>query len=347
MACVLVGLAACSGGGIGDQSFFDPNKQHHTADGFRNPPDSPERVRQVGRFFSFLLKRFTEDTTIITLPENHVVPRETARRQLAAAPQNARITWIGHAAFLIGLEGINILTDPHFSERASPFSFAGPKRYVPPGLEISDLPKLDVIIISHNHYDSFDEDSLRALAKHSPAARVLVPLGLAKTVKEWGFTNVRNMDWYDTDAIGKVTFQSTPAVHRSNRGLFDVNETLWTGFTIAARGKKIWFVGDTGLGPIFEREVAKKAGPVDITLAPSGAFLPRGVMRAVHVTPEESLELARIMGSKAAIAMHWGTFPLGEDNPLDGRKRFLGAPDNGVSKVIMRIGETRDLKEMW
>jgi N-acyl-phosphatidylethanolamine-hydrolysing phospholipase D len=347
LAMPLMILASCSGGGIEDQPFYNPSKYHHTAEGFRNPPDSPERIRRPGRFFSFLWKRFTEDTAVIELPEGHVLPTREVKKQLAAAPKDARITWIGHATFLIGLNGLNILTDPHFTERSSPFSFAGPKRYAQPGLAIQDLPPIDVILISHNHYDSFDEDSLRALAKHSPKARILTPLGLEVTTKEWGFTNTRDMDWFDTDKVGEVTFVATPAVHRANRWLFDVNETLWTGFTIEAGGKKIWFVGDTGMGPMFERDLVKKISPVDITLAPAGAFLPRGVMRAVHTTPEEGLELARMMGSKTAIAMHWGTFPLGSDNPLQGQARFMGAPDNGVKKVMMRIGETRSLRDMW
>ena len=347
LAVPLLAIASCSGGGIEDQPFYDPSKYHHTAEGFRNPPDSPERIRRPGRFFSFLWKRLTEDTAVIELPEGHVLPTDEVKRQLSDAAQDARITWIGHATFLIGLNGLNILTDPHFTERSSPFSFAGPKRYAPPGLAIKDLPPIDVILISHNHYDSCDEGSLRALAKHSPKARVLTPLGLAATTKEWGFANTRDMDWFDAEEIGGITFTATPAIHRANRWLFDVNETLWAGFTIEANSKKIWFVGDTGMGPMFERDLAKKISPVDITLAPAGAFLPREVMRAVHTTPEEGLELARMMGSKTAIAMHWGTFPLGSDNPLDGQARFMGAPDNGVKKVMMRIGETRELTDLW
>ena len=138
-------------------------------------------------------------------------------------------------------------------------------------------------------------------------------------------------------AVGAVTFTSTPAIHSANRGLFDRNETLWTGFALESEGKKIWFVGDTGLGPVFERDVVNRIAPVDITLTPTGAFLPRAVMRAVHTTPEEGLKLAEIMGSKTAIGMHWGTFPLTEDSPLEAFQRFSNAPGQGIRKIMMRM----------
>ena len=340
-------LAACTGNSIADQPFFNPTKYHHTPDGFRNPAGSPENVRRPGRFFSFLWGRITEDNGPIKLPDNHILPSAEAIKQFHGSPTWSRITWIGHASFLIGWNGVNILSDPHFSERSSPFSFAGPKRFTPPGLGIKDLPKIDVIIISHNHYDSFDENSLRALSKHSPDAIVLAPLGLAQTVKRWGFKNARDMDWYDKHSVDDITFMSTPAIHRANRWLFDVNETLWSGFTIESNGKVIWFVGDTAMGPVFEQELAKRIAPVDITLTPVGAFLPREIMQASHTTPEEAAYLAKMMGSKSAIGMHWGTFPLGEDHPLDAIERFNKAPTPNVKKIMMKIGQTLDLRDLW
>ena len=346
VAGLLILLAGCSRGDFADQRFFDPKKYHHTSEGFRNPPDCPQRFRGPLRFMAFL-QSITEDVDAIDLPEGHILDRAQALQQFRNAPADARITWIGHASFLIGWNGINILSDPHFSERASPFSFAGPKRFAPPGLNVADLPTLDVIIISHNHYDSFDEESPRALSKHSPDALVLTPLGLAWTVRQWGFKNTKDMDWYDRQSVGGVTFTSTPAIHSANRGLFDRNETLWTGFALESEGKKIWFVGDTGLGPVFERDVVNRIAPVDITLTPTGAFLPRAVMRAVHTTPEEGLKLAEIMGSKTAIGMHWGTFPLTEDSPLEAFQRFSNAPGQGIRKIMMRIGQTLDLRELW
>ena len=341
-----VGLTACTGS-FAQNKHFNPAKSHHTETGFKNPPGSLERSFKPFRFIRFFVGRMTTDYDQSILPEGHIVPPAESRKQFAAAPKNARITWIGHASFLIGLNGINILTDPQFSERASPVSFFGPIRYAPPGMTIEELPKIDVILTSHNHYDSMDEDSLRALAKHSPGVRVLVPLGDGDLIREWGLQNVEELDWYDKVSVGDVNFQSTPTIHFSSRGLFDRDDSLWQGFTIAGeiggQQKKIWFVGDTGLGPFFKQEVAKKIGPVDIALMPNGAFLPRDFMKPVHVSPEEAFELAKIMNVKTVIPMHWVTFPLGEDLPKEGKARFLAAPANGIKKVMMRIGETLDL----
>jgi len=330
-------LAACSQG-IDGEAFFDAAKYHHTAEGFRNPPGSLARDIKPYRFIGFVFRRLTETPEADILPPGHVLSPSNA-----ASSPGPNLTWIGHATFLIRLSGLNILTDPFFSERASPFSFMGPKRYAPPGIALTDLPKIDVIVISHNHYDSFDAPALERLARDHPKARVLAPLGLAKPLRRLGFINVREMDWYQIDKFGGVNFQATPAIHRSNRGLFDVNQTLWSGFVITAPEHRIWFAGDTSLGPVYEKEVARRIGPVDTALVPIGAFLPRDFMRPVHVNPEEAVALARIMGAKAAIAMHWGTLPLGADKPKQAKQRFEAAPAPGINKILMAIGETRSL----
>ena len=330
-------LAACSQG-IDEEGFFDGSKHHHTTEGFRNPPGSRARDIKPFRFIGFVFRRLTETPEPDILPVGHVLAKPSTK----SAP-GPNLTWIGHATFLIRLGGLNILTDPFFSERASPFSFVGPKRFAPPGIALNALPKIDVIVISHNHYDSFDAPALKRIASSHPKVRVLAPLGLAEPIRELGFTNVREMDWYDTDHVGAVNFQATPAIHRSNRGLFDVNQTLWSGFVMTAPEHRIWFAGDTALGPVFEKEIARRIGPVDTALVPIGAFLPRNFMRPVHVNPEEALELARIMGAATAIGMHWGTLPLGADKPIEAKQRFEAAPAPGINKMLMRIGETRSL----
>jgi N-acyl-phosphatidylethanolamine-hydrolysing phospholipase D len=330
-------LAACSQG-IDGEPYFDAAKYHHTAEGFRNPPGSLARDIKPFRFIGFVFRRLTETPEPDMLPPGHVLKPSDA-----ASVPGPNLTWIGHATFLIRLGGLNILTDPFFSERASPFSFVGPKRFAPPGIALTDLPKIDVIVISHNHYDSFDAPALERIASDHPMARVLVPLGLAKPIRALGFTNVREMDWYETDSLGGVKFQTTPAIHRSNRGLFDINQTLWSGFVMSAPGHRIWFAGDTALGPVFKKEIAPRIGPVDTALVPIGAFLPRDFMRPVHVNPEEAVELARIMGAKAAIGMHWGTLPLGADKPRHARQHFEATPAPGINKILMAIGETRSL----
>ena len=247
------------------QPYYNPAKYHHTSEGFRNPAGSPVRVSGPFRLIDFIFKRLTKDSDPNSLPDGHILAKSEVKKLFSVAPKDGRITWIGHATFLIGIDDLNILTDPHFTARASPVSFVGPIRYAPPALTVSELPKIDVILVSHNHYDSLDEGSFRQLANHSPNAHVLIPLGNANLLRGWGLSNVRELDWYDTSKVANATFQSTPAIHRANRGIFDVNQSLWSGFLITGRidqaEKKIWFAGDTGFGPVFKNEVTKKIGP--------------------------------------------------------------------------------------
>ena len=334
-------LAGCASG-IADKPFYNPTKAHHAADGFKNPAGTPDRNFSFPRFARFVFGRLTDDFDPATLPDKHLMPKPEALASLQSAPADGRLTWIGHATLLIGLDGVNILTDPFFSERASPFSFAGPKRFVPPGLDIAELPRIDAIVISHNHYDSFDVDSLTALVRRNPETQIVVPLGLGEFVKEIGFKKVSEIDWFDRVRIGKVEIQSTPAVHRSNRGFFDINESLWTGFKFTGPSKRIWFSGDTGFGPAWT-EWSKRIGPVDVALVPAGAFLPRDFMRPVHANPQEGVTMAGMMGARTAIGMHWGTLPLGTDLPKQDQKRFLAAKAPGVTPRMLRIGETVSL----
>lgn len=337
-------LTGC-GSGIADKPFYDASKPHHGPEGFLNPPGTPNRDFSTARFLGFAFRRLTQDFDPAILPDNHVMPMQEALAAFKAAPADDRITWIGHATMLIGLDGLNILTDPFFSERASPLSFIGPKRYMPPGLPMDALPPIDVILISHNHYDSLDTASLRDLLKRNPKTRIIVPLGLGSFVKEIGYTVVDEVDWFDEVKLGNLKFLSTPGIHRSNRGIFDSNQSLWTGFIIEGPSKRIWFSGDTGYGPAF-KDWIKRIGSVDLAIVPAGAFLPRGFMRPVHVNPEESVKLAKQFGAKTALGHHWGTLPLGEDLPKEGKRRFLAAPETGINKVLFRIGETRTLSSL-
>lgn len=341
---LMIALAGCSSG-IAHQPFYDASKSHHAEDGFKNPPDTRKRNFSFARFVRFIFGRLTTDFDPSILPKNHVMPKPEALAAFRSAPANSRLTWIGHASLLIGLDGINILTDPFFSDRASPFSFIGPRRYVPPGLDIGELPHIDVITISHNHYDSFDIPSLKALVKRNPNTRIIVPLGLGGFAKELGYTIINEIDWFDRVQVEQVEIQSTPAIHRSNRTPFDINLTLWTGYKFSSPSKRIWFAGDTGFGRTWT-EWSKRIGPVDLALVPAGAFLPRDFMRPVHVNPEESVRLARMVGARTAIGIHWGTLPLGTDLPKQGQERFLAAKEDGVTPRLLRVGETVPLAKL-
>ncbi|MDP6352344.1 MAG: MBL fold metallo-hydrolase [Alphaproteobacteria bacterium] len=337
---VLIAAASAAAGCNKPEVHLDGGPSHHMDGGFRNPPGSPERDASILDFVAFFWRRMTEGDDVARLPPGHALASEVALAMLEAAPADRRLTWIGHAAFLIGLDRVNILTDPFFSDYASPFPPLGPRRSVAPGIALDDLPPIDAILISHSHYDSLDTVALRALAVRNPEARVLVPLGLGGLVREQGFRDITELDWYDRATIGAVEIQAIPAIHTSNRGLFDRNRTLWAGFAITgADGFRLVFAGDTAIGPAFD-SIRQTIGASDLALVPIGAYEPRTVMRAVHATPEEAAEIARILGAQLAIGMHWGTIRLTDEPMMEPMARFLGAETPGMTKRVMRIGET-------
>lgn len=257
------------------------------------------------------------------------------------------VTFINHATFLIQANGLNILTDPIFSDRASPFQWAGPKRSRPPGLELNDLPKIDLVVISHNHYDHLDENSIHEL-QNKFAPLFIVPLGDAKILKEFGVKNVIELDWWQSHNLPNsdmvVTF--TPVQHWSSRSPFDRNKSLWGGFVLKNSKFNIYFGGDTGYGTHF-KETAEKLGPFDLSLIPIGAYEPRWFMKEQHMNPEEAVQAHLDLKSKMSLGCHFGTFQLtdeGIDDPVKdleiAKKKFgVGeadfiAPDNGKSYFL-------------
>lgn len=257
--------------------------------------------------------------------------------------QKAVVTFINHATFLIQLQGLNILTDPIYSNRASPVSFAGPLRVREPGLQFDQLPKIDVVIISHNHYDHLDLETLKNIDnKFHPV--FLVPLGDKKLLEGEGIKNVQEMDWWQNIVVKDVGIYFTPAQHWSARGLFDKCESLWGSYFVMNKDFRFYFAGDTGLGPHFTA-IRNKFGAPDLSLLPIGAYDPPHIMQHHHMNPEEALQAHLDLASKFSIGMHFGTFQLTDeayDEPMirleEGKRKnkimnfwFL---DQGDSKIF-------------
>jgi L-ascorbate metabolism protein UlaG (beta-lactamase superfamily) len=224
-----------------------------------------------------------------------------------------RSTLIGHASFLVQVNGLNILIDPLYSERASPVSFAGPKRVNPPGIAFDKLPPIDVVLITHGHYDHFDLATIgRVYQQHKP--RIICPLGndavMASTIG--GRQNAVALDWGQTHDLGQgVKVHLVPSFHWSARGLTDRKKTLWASFVITAPDATLYHIGDTGYGDgRFSREVAAQFGRIDLAHIPIGAYEPRWFMKEQHVNPEEAVQIFRDCGASRAIGHHWGTFQL-------------------------------------
>lgn len=288
-------------------------------------------------------------------PTPQVAPDLTfiASNASAGAQMQPAVTWIGHATVLAQLGGINLLTDPIFSERASPVSFAGPKRAHPPGLSLAQLPRIDLVVISHNHYDHCDAPSLQALhAQTGGPPLFLVPLGLKAWMTDIGVGNVVEMDWWQSHRLGAVEVVMTPVQHWSGRSLTDRLETLWGGWAVLAPDAHLFFAGDTGYSPDFQdisRRLAPRQGGTgfDIALIPVGAYAPRWFMKEQHVDADEAVQMHKDLRATRSLGIHWGTFEL-TDEALDEPPQALArALDKAGVKAdhffLLALGQTRKL----
>jgi N-acyl-phosphatidylethanolamine-hydrolysing phospholipase D len=275
------------------------------AGAFRVRPGAPGRVANDGGFL-----------------------RENARHSVPT------VTWIGHATLLVQMGHVTFLTDPIWSDSPSPVRFAGPRRFVQPGVALADLPAIDFVVISHNHYDHLDLPTLRALAKRSPTTRFLVPLGNAELLRDDGIERVEELDW------GEQTRHGAVAIH----WLRDQDRALWSSWAVVSADRRLYFAGDTGYFDGFAA-IGRELGPFDVAAVPIGAYEPAPMMAESHLDPEQAVQASRDLDARRTLAMHYGTFDL-SDEPLDEPPRRFrvagraaGFADDEV--WVLAIGETR------
>lgn len=227
-------------------------------------------------------------------------------------PPKPSITFVNHATFLIQVDGLNILTDPIWSKRASPYSWVGPKRMRPPGIRFDDLPAIDVVLISHNHYDHLDLATVKRLKdEHDPL--FITPLGVGQFLNKHGVTNTADLNWNDEYKIGnRVDVNCVPAQHFSGRGVFDRDQTLWCGYVIESPLTTIYFAGDTAYGSFF-KEIGERFN-IDVSLIPIGAYKPPWFMQPIHTNPDEAIQIHKDVQSTQSIGTHFGTFPLAAES---------------------------------
>ena len=322
---------------------------HHLPDGtFRNPEGSPKRDSNV----KWSYKIFNEERKKIKIefPKDHVVPRMKVLEERRKNENHDYIAWIGHATFLIKLGNTTIITDPVFSKNTGPFIF-GPKRYIPPAINLDDIPPIDLFLLTHNHYDHQDMSTIRNFPYKK--SKVVLPLKLGKYFRN--YKDVNELDWYQEIQVNEdIRVTLLPAVHWSRRGLFDINKTLWGNFLIEYKEKKILFACDTGYGNIY-KDLGNKYGPIDLTFINIGAYnfypmMPVKDKSVYHTNPEEALQISKDLKSKKIIGMHWGTVVLSLEPIMEPPKRFKASAEKyGFRKddaIIFKIGEVKKLNQI-
>lgn len=236
-----------------------------------------------------------------------------------------KVMWVNHCTFLIEIDGVRILTDPIWGRRCSPFSFIGPKRRHEPSISIEKLPEIDMVLLSHNHYDHLDASTVRALYKRFPQIMWFVPAGLGKWFNKRRISNVKELRWWEETLFklphkeAKLWISSVPAQHHSGRGLFDANKSLWMGFVVKAvreqkENKSFYFVGDTAYNPFDFKKIGELFPKIDLCLCPIGTYKPGRFMRTVHSSPEDAVQIHQDVKSELSIGMHWKTFKLSEED---------------------------------
>ena len=328
---------------------------HYDGERFFNPWHYDASGRSAGAVFKWIATRVAPVWEPRRLPHDIPAPVVSPTEPLS-------ITWIGHSTVLVQTAGFNILTDPVWSNVAGLYGRFGPRRFLPPALDIEDLERVDVVVISHNHYDHLDLTTLAKLGDlYNPL--VIVPPGEEKRVRKAGLQRVAVLDWWQTFELdaryadqGRLRVSALPAQHWSRRTPFDYNRSLWSGYWIegapakntdtkntaknktkSKKATSVYFAGDTGNGPFVE-EIAAKFGSPDVALLPIGAFLPRWFMSPAHLSPADALDFHTRLGAAWTMPIHWGAFALGDDRqdePVEELRALLERQPLGAGEVVV------------
>jgi N-acyl-phosphatidylethanolamine-hydrolysing phospholipase D len=353
-----VATLTCAGMNAAKAYNYSMSKPHHTPRGFTNNyvGSVTKSLRDVLRWQTDRFRNHLPPQPTLPIPQEAADVEFILGNAAAGERMIPAATWIGHASMLVQADGLNVLTDPVFSERVSPVSFAGPKRAQPPGLSVAQLPHIDVVLVSHNHYDHLDRSSIKRLSEQPGGSPLfLMPLGLKAWLQKLGIINAVELDWWEHHVHRGVEFHFTPAQHWSGRSLNDRNKTLWGAWSVLGPDFHWFFSGDTGysrdfldtrerLGP---RQTLELGGGFDLALIAVGACLPRWFMKEQHVNLDEAVQIHLDLGAKRSLGIHWGTFTLADD-PLDLPLHQLTAVRDGKGVTsdeffLLPVGGTRQL----
>ena len=310
---------------------------------FQNPPGGPPEKHNFFTMLRFVVRHLLRKKTAV--PQDFVIPSAQVLQEYQKLQSENTMTWLGHATVLLKLAGKTILVDPYLTEYASPIIGLGPKRYTPPGMSISDLPPIDIIVITHDHFDHLD---LRTIASipNKAAIQVVVPLKIGKFFEQQGYKQINELDWHQLWEWQGITIRALPSYHFSKRNLFTRNTTLWVNYAIGWQGKRIYFCGNSAYGTLF-LDLGKDYGPFDYAFLSIGAYEPSEIMLKSHVTPELAVRIAQELHAKKLIPIHWGAVVLSDEPQFEPPERFRHAaleanfPPENI--WVLKIGETRKI----
>jgi len=314
------------------------NPQYHDGRFVNLQPETPT---SSGAMLDYMVRQFSGDEVRVPPAPLPVLPVDPAALAAAPAASGLRAFWIGHASVFVEIDGLRVLLDPVFAERVSPIA-VGPKRFHPPPIALADLPKIDAVLISHDHYDHLDMATVQHLA--AQGTRFFVPLGIGAHLERWGvpLAQIEEMEWWQRKALGGVEFVCTPTRHYSGRGLGDRSATLWSSWSVLGPRHRFFYSGDTGYGTHFQ-EIGSRLGPFDLAFVKIGAYGPGQSWIDIHMPPEQSVQANRDVGAKRMFPVHWSTFNLAYhdwDEPI--RRSVAEARRSNVELVTPRLGEWVD-----
>ncbi|MES9956270.1 MAG: MBL fold metallo-hydrolase [Sedimenticola sp.] len=326
-----------------NELWAEDKPKHHTESGYRNYPLIEPADTQG---FKFIWNRVFSSEKSSEMPADHLMDEKKALVQYKELANEDTVTWIGQSTALLKLDGKVILTDPFFSQRAGIGVF-GAIRAVPPGISVSNLPKVNMIVVSHNHYDHLDADLVESLSEKKEID-VVVPMGVGEFFKDKGYEKIHELDWHHAVTIEELQFTSHPMVHFSGRGLFDKNDDLWCSWAIVSSKRKLFFAGDTAYSPTIFRDIGAKTDGFDYALLPIGTYGNRKYGFNNHMNPAEALQAGLELKAKTMIAIHWGTIDLSDEPLFEPAELFKKAAlENKLDLKhlwIMKAGETRALE---
>lgn len=274
-------------------------------------PHLRDQKRTLWDFFLWKIGYYRDSQRNLLRPKEFVYPESLARFDRA----KPWALWIGHSTFLIQVGGLSFLTDPVWGNYCSPVPIPALRRKIAPPLLLHQLPKIDYVLLSHNHYDHLDAKTVATLRRLQPQIEWILPASLTRWFSRRGIFTVRELKWWENWGDSKLSITAVPTQHFSGRTLWDKNKTHWNGYVVETCGKRFYFTGDTGYNPYDFRDIGAHWNGMDLSLIPIGAYVPKSFMQPVHISPQEAVEIHQDVGSKFSLGMHWKTFRLSDEPP--------------------------------